>query len=255
MSRLILRMRVRHPLVFVAVAMLLWQSGCSGGKQSERSRETTQESLPAVDIDTAISVDEDRIVIASPAGWTRSPRSSNYLMRFQPGPKKSYPSIVVTGAEAPADLREISSENHKDFVAAIEEELKQGFTDKGSKITKKPVAVTLGDHFGVYYAVPGTAKVEGLSEPIERQCYRLIFSGRMYTVEARAPKGKLDSSARSIAKAVATAMAKPTAQQSEEPTQSEIPTDAATKSEKSTEASEAPVEKKSEDAATDAVGK
>lgn len=189
MSRLILRMRVRHPLVFVTVAMLLWQSGCSGGKQSERSRKTTQESLPAVDIDTAISVDEDRIVIASPAGWTRSPRSSNYLMRFQPGPKKSYPSIVVTGAEAPADLREISSENHKDFVAAIEEELKQGFTDKGSKITKKPVAVTLGDHFGVYYAVPGTAKVEGLSEPIERQCYRLIFSGRMYTVEARAPKG------------------------------------------------------------------
>jgi hypothetical protein len=50
-------------------------------------------------------------------------------------------------------------------------------------------------------------------------------------------------------------MAKPTAQQSEEPTQSETPTDAATKSEKSTEASEAPVEKKSEDAATDAVGK
>jgi hypothetical protein len=71
------------------------------------------------------------------------------------------------------------------------------------------VAVTLGPHLGAAWTAPGTAKVSGMKEPIERSCVAIVFGGRMYTVEARAPKGKLDDSGRSAARGVAAGIAAP----------------------------------------------
>lgn len=163
-----------------------------------------------VDADTALRLDGGRVEVCSPLGWTRSPRSQNYLVRYQPGPKKSYPSIVVTAEPAPAGLGEITAANQPDLVAAIGTRLTATFPAGGPlKLIKKPAAATFGSQKGVAWALPGTAKVGGLSEPVDRFAYGVVLGGRLYTVEARAPKGKVDDDAKAAAKAVAATLFRP----------------------------------------------
>lgn len=163
-----------------------------------------------VDADTALLLDGGRVEISSPLGWTRSPRSQNYLVRYQPGPKKSYPSIVVTAEPAPDGLGEITAANQSELVAAIGTKLVETFPADGAvKLIKKPAAATFGSHKGVAWAMPGTAKVGGLSETVDRFAYGVVLGGRLYTVEARAPKGKVDDDAKAAAKAVAATLFRP----------------------------------------------
>ena len=163
-----------------------------------------------VDADTALLLDGGRVEISSPLGWTRSPRSQNYLVRYQPGPRKSYPSIVVTAEPAPDGLGEITAANQSELVAAIGTKLIETFPAEGAvKLIKKPAAATFGSHKGVAWAMPGTAKVGGLSEPVDRFAYGVVLGGRLYTVEARAPKGKVDDDAKAAAKAVAATLFRP----------------------------------------------
>ena len=73
--------------------------------------------------------------------------------------------------------------------------------------------VTVGPHKGVTWEAPGKAKVEGLAEPIVRNCIAIVVGGRLYRIETRAPKGRVDdktwSSARAAARAVAAAIGPP----------------------------------------------
>jgi hypothetical protein len=163
-----------------------------------------------IDADTALRLDGGRVEVCSPLGWTRSPRSQSYLVRYQPGPRKSYPSIVVTAEPAPEGLGEITAANQSELVAAIGAKLVQTFPADGAlKLIKKPAAATFGSHKGVAWAMPGTAKVSGLSEPVDRFAYGVVLGGRLYTVEARAPKGKVDDDAKAAAKAVAATLYRP----------------------------------------------
>ena len=163
-----------------------------------------------IDADTALQLDGGRVEVCSPLGWTRSPRSQNYLVRYQPGPRKSYPSIVVTAEPAPDGLGEITAANHSELVAAIGTKLVETFPADGAlKLIKKPAAATFGSHKGVTWAMPGTAKVSGLSEPVDRFAYGVVLGGRLYAVEARAPKGKVDDDAKAAAKAVAATLFRP----------------------------------------------
>ena len=76
--------------------------GCGGKPTKKSGGGTVGEKLPAVDLDTALAVDEGRIAVASPAGWTRLPRTKDCVVKYQPGPKKTYPKILVTAEVAPA---------------------------------------------------------------------------------------------------------------------------------------------------------
>ena len=128
-------------------------------------------------------------------------------LRHQPGAKKTFPSIVVTADDALAGFTEITTENQPQFVEAIATDLAATFSKEGkSSLLKKPTAVSLGSHLGVSWAAPGTAKVGGLSENLDRLLYAVVIGGRLYTVEVRAPKGKLDDTGRAAAKAVAIAL-------------------------------------------------
>lgn len=194
----------------LACVVLLGMGGCGGKpKKSKAGGGTTSEKLPAVDLDTALAVDDGRIAVASPSGWTRLPRSKDYLVKYQPGPKKSYPKILVTAEAAPAGFAEVTADNHQAFAAGIAEGVAQALGK--AKPLKKAAAVKVGPHLGVLWGSPGSAKVDGISEPIERWSYAVVIGGRMYTVEARAPKGKVDDAAKAAAKAVAAALAPPTA--------------------------------------------
>jgi hypothetical protein len=188
----------------------LMVAGCGGKpKKAKSGGSATHEKLPAIDLDTALAVDDGRIAVASPTGWTRLPRSKDCLVKYQPGPKKSYPKILVTAEAAPPGFAEVTTENHQAFAAGIAEGVAQALGK--AKPLKKPVAVALGPHLGAFWGIPGSAKVDGISEPIERWSYAVVIGGRMYCVETRAPKGKVDDAARAAAKAVAAALAPPTA--------------------------------------------
>ncbi|MEI8070307.1 MAG: hypothetical protein WCI09_01835 [Planctomycetota bacterium] len=192
------------------IALCLWVAGCSTSTNKKTKKGSTggaAEKLPVIDADTAIAIDAGRITVASPVGWTRSPKSKDYLVRYQPGAKKTFPSIVVTADDALAGFTEITTENQPQFVEAIATDLAATFSKEGkSSLLKKPTAVSLGSHLGVSWAAPGTAKVGGLSENLDRLLYAVVIGGRLYTVEVRAPKGKLDDTGRAAAKAVAIAL-------------------------------------------------
>ena len=163
-----------------------------------------------VDFDTAIAVDDGKVEVCSPMGWTRGPQSKSYLVKYVPSRKKTYPSIVVMAADAPEGIAEVDAGSQKDFVAAIAASLAGTFSKNGkSTLLQKPAASRLGPHFGATWAAPATINVDGMKETIDRTSYAVVIGGRMYTVEVRAPKGKLDSEGRAAARAVAAALAPP----------------------------------------------
>jgi hypothetical protein len=194
--------------------------GCGGkvAKKTTTSAAGGERAAPAVDPDTAFTIDDGRVSVASPAGWTRAERSKDWLVKYQPGRKKTYPAIVVTGEDAPADFPAITAENHAAFAAALALGMADAYDQIGaSALAKKPVAVKLGPHHGAAWALPAQAKVSGLKETIEQQFYAVIVGGRMYRIAVKAPKGKLDADAKAAARAVAGAIGPPAAAEPEEP--------------------------------------
>jgi hypothetical protein len=211
-----------HAGLCLLLAMLLAAAGCTKapGKKSKPAADGDSSAAAAaddaepdgVDFDTAIAVDEERVEVCSPVGWTRGPQSKSYLVKYIPSRKKTYPSIVVMAADAPEGIAEVDGGTQKDFVAAIDASLADTYSKNGkSTLLKKPAAARLGPHFGATWAAPATINVDGVKETIDRTSYAVVIGGRMYTVEVRAPKGKLDGEGRAAARAVAAALSPPAA--------------------------------------------
>jgi hypothetical protein len=189
----------------VATAVLGTVAGCGETTAKKpgaaAAAPAVEEKLPPVDPATAVS---------SPQGWARGPRSKDYLVRYTPTAQKTHPSVTITAAEPPAGLTEVTAASHDAFVQAIATGLAEAVSQDGtSTLVKKPAAVTLGDHHAVAYTAPGDETVGPRKEPIERACLALVVNGRLVTVTARAPKGKLADEGRLAAKAVAAAIAAP----------------------------------------------
>jgi hypothetical protein len=184
--------------------------GCSAASTPPAPRPAVAVAVGPTDPESAIVVDDGRVAVCSPRGWSRSPRSDDYLVRYTPSQQKTFPAIVVNAADAPGGIQDVTPDNHAEFVAAVAADLAATFSREGrSTLLKKPTAVKLGGHLGVAWTAPGTAKVGGLKQPIERSCVAVIVAGRMVTVEARAPKGKLDDAGIAAACGVAAALAPP----------------------------------------------
>ena len=205
----------------VLIGLAIAPMGCSQApaKKAKRGDATApdggtassdEQGVEGIDFDTALPVDDGRIAVCGPTGWTRGPQSKDHLVKYIPSRKKTFPSIVVTAADAPEGFADVEAATHRDFVAAIASGLAATFSKDGkSTLVKKPAAVKLGPHFGVTWAAPATVKVDGVKESIDRSSYALVIGGRMYTVEVRAPKGKLDDAGRKTARAVAAALGPP----------------------------------------------
>jgi hypothetical protein len=150
-------------------------------------------------------------------------------------------------ADAPEGIDEVDDSNQKEFVSAIAASLAETYSKNGkSTLTKKPAAVRLGPHFGATWAAPATIKVDGIKESIDRASYAVVMGGRMYTIEVRAPKGRLDGEGRAAAKAVAAGLAPPaTAEEpaAEEPAAEEAPATDEKPADEKPATDEAPAEK------------
>ena len=220
-------------ICLLLVMLLLTTTGCTktADKKSTPAADggdaeaaVADGEIDGIDFDTAIAVDDGKVEVCSPMGWTRGPQSKSYLVKYVPGRKKTYPSIVVMAADAPEGSAEVDAGSQKDFVAAIAASLAGTFSKNGkSTLLKKPTASRLGPHFGATWAAPATISVDGMKETIDRTSYAVVIGGRMYTVEVRAPKGKLDSEGRAAARAVAAALAPPSSEEAEPVTEEAAP--------------------------------
>ena len=219
--------------ICLLLALLLTAAGCTkaAGKKAKPSADggdteaaVADGETEGVDFDTAIAVDDGKVEVCSPVGWTRGPQSKSYLVKYVPSRKKTFPSIVVMAADAPEGIAEVDGGDQKNFVAAIDASLAGTYSKNGkSTLLKKPAASRLGPHFGATWAAPATINVDGMRETIDRTSYAVVIGGRMYTVEVRAPKGKLDSEGRAAARAVAAALATPGAEEAAPATEEAAP--------------------------------
>lgn len=199
----------RSACAVVCVVLVLVAGGCGGQKATvESTPRAVEPPLPPIDPTTAITVDDGRITVASPAGWNREPRSKDCLVRYSPGGSATYPTITVLAADAPAGLTTVTAAELESLVSAVGADLAKTFTHQGQSILlREPAGRQIGSHFAVTWAAPSQAVVDGIKQRIDRDCTAVVIDGRLYTVEARAPKGKIDAAGRAAARAVAANLA------------------------------------------------
>jgi len=177
---------------------------------SAASPSTASPSVADIDRESGLDLDGKRVRVYSPAGWRRASRSPDYLVRYQSTPQLAYPSVVVLAADPPAGCAEVTKASQRAFVEGVATKLAESFGGEGQpKLIRQPAALMVGPHPAVSWAAPGEAKLDGLPKKIERDCTAVVVDGRMYSVEAWAPRGKLDDKARAAARAVAAALAVP----------------------------------------------
>jgi hypothetical protein len=197
---------VAVPLLGLAALL----AGCSGKDKSAAAPTAAGKpaAAAAVEIDPSsrLDLDSGRVSVFSPQGWRRAPRSYDYLVRYQSTPQLPYPAVVVIAADPPEGFAELTGDNHAAFVEAIAAQLAGG---TGQSILRQPARAQVGPHHAVSWAAGGEAKLDGTTNKIERDCTAVVIAGRLYTVEAWAPRGKLAEAGRAAAKAVAAALTVP----------------------------------------------
>lgn len=186
-------------------AVLVAAPGC-GAKASWAAAEKRGK----IDRDSGVALDEGRVMVYSPSGWTRSPRSKDYLVRYTPSSQKTSPAITLTAADPPAGITEVTEGSQAEFVKAIAGQLAEKHAPDGkSTLLEVAEGVTLGDHRAVAWAAPGTIVAGRKKEKVELRSVAVVVGGRMYTVEVRTPKDKPDDKAFAAARGVAAALAVP----------------------------------------------
>ena len=216
------------PVMLVMLACLVSLVGCSGGDADTKAggggTGKSAAATPGIDSNSGLDLDGNRVRAFSPAGWRRAPKSYDYLVRYQSTPQLPYPSVVIVAADPPEGFAEVTKANQADFVAAVAARLAGESGGEGQPgLLRPPAAVRVGPHHAAGWSAPGEAKLDGLPKKIERECTAVVVDGRLYTVEAWAPRGKLDEKARAAARAVTAALAVP----SLDPVESLVPVEPA----------------------------
>jgi hypothetical protein len=196
-------------LQLLGLAALL--AGCSGegkdkatGKGKPAAGATQAAAIVDIDPASRLDLDGGRVSVFSPLGWRRASRSYDYLVRYQSTPQLTYPAVVVLAADPPSGFAEVTADNHAAFVEAVTAQL-----GEVPGLLRRPARADVGPHHAVTWAAGGEATLDRTAKQIERECIAVVIAGRLYTVEAWAPRGKLNDVGRAAAKAVAAALAVP----------------------------------------------
>jgi len=132
-------------------------------------------------------LDNGRLDVAPPEGWTLGSRSKGYVVRFLRSDQEQYPMILVTGEDYQGPL-DVSSDNVEDFARRIKEEESVG----------GPVEpIVVGRFVGVTYRKRGK-EPRSVNRILERLLVETIVAGRKYGVELRAREGRLDEAKESL---------------------------------------------------------
>lgn len=168
-------------LLVLSVAIL----GCGDSKKptgkpaAPAAVNTTQ--LPELG-DPIPMLDDGRIDVAPPKGWTVPARSNKFVVRFQQRTDSLYPTIIITADDYSA-VPDVSEENVNEFAKKLAAEESLG--------TVKPIQV--GSFVGVTYRKQGREK-DSLNKILERLFLDTAVAGRKYSIELRTREGSLPES-------------------------------------------------------------
>lgn len=170
----------------IALGAALLAVGCTGGSPQGKSgseggaiRKRSLEELPAVG-EYAPPVDEGRLLVAGPAGWSLLPRGRSYLIGFGRGKPSELPRIVVSAEEAPPDSPpQLDAENAPAFAARRAEVLRADVQAGRKQVEEYPLPIQLGPTVFVRHV--RRASLGGA--PCVVQTLETVQQGRLYSVE------------------------------------------------------------------------
>jgi hypothetical protein len=158
-----------------------------GGPANERAAAPPSSATATVPLSDPLPLlDQGRLEIAKPEEWVLSPRSREWLVRFQLQSGLAYPTILVT-AEDSAEVDDLSSENVRQFASETQAGLQAELAPQGVSLAKKVQPVTIGGRPWVEYA----RRAKSGQERLERLFLVTVAGGRRYTVELRVREGTL----------------------------------------------------------------
>ena len=160
-------------------------SGCGGPAKAPVSKESKTlrvDELPELG-EPMEPLDDERIVIAPPAGWHIPPRDSQWIVRFKSSPKLRYPTIMLT-AEDYEDVFNVSKDNVDEFAEQISALLQQD--EKTARLADEITPVQVKRFVGITYRRRARIQKKKI---IERVFVETVVAGRKYTLELRASKG------------------------------------------------------------------
>ena len=132
-------------------------------------------------------LDNGRLDVAPPEGWTLGSRSKGYVVRFLRSGQGQYPMILVTGKDYQGP-REISADNVDDFAQRVKEE---------ESVSGPVEPIVVGRFVGVTYRKRGK-EPRSVNRILERLLIVTVVAGRKYGVELRAREGRLDEAKQSL---------------------------------------------------------
>lgn len=164
----------------LALAIGAW--GCQKSQPDKGAKEKpvpemVKGNLPQLG-DYLPPLDHGRLEIAPPKDWDISPRSAQYLVRFQSDPNNPYPTILVTASDCDR-FKNVTPENIEDFAKFVAAELETAGARTAVKMGK------IGNLIGVIYTK--RAKIKGsFGNIIDRRFFDTVVNGRRYRFELQA---------------------------------------------------------------------
>lgn len=175
-------------LKILGLCLLIYFSGGCGrsGSSGTSGVSRSEESVARFDVgplpelgDSLPLLDGGRLEISPPKAWVVSPRSTQYLVRFQSESGNPYPSVLVTAQDSPK-FKQLTVDNLETFARSVAAELEAA----GVKTTVK--VGRIGSHLGVMYTRRARVK-DALGGIVERLFFETVAGGRRYQFELRTP--------------------------------------------------------------------
>jgi len=159
---------------------LVWAIGCNGSPPGASKPKGTE--LPKLG-EYLPPLDQGRLEVAPPKGWTVPGRASKYLARFQAAEGSDYPAILVT-ADDFEDFYRVTDENVNQFAERVSTEI-------GGKRKTAVEPVRRNKFIGVTYHRRAKVK-DSMGVVVERVFMDTVVGGRKYSVELRTMLESLD---------------------------------------------------------------
>ncbi len=183
-------------LATVGMVLLgVWAAGCGGpgGSASSGSSQPLVVGggelpslggyIPPLDPEVP-GLDENRLKVPFPKGWTSPPRTGQVLVWFKESKQHDYPQILVTVEEFESVMN-VDASTVSEFVQALSAHL-----HKKNPNVKIPVsAICVGDRYGALYRRLARTKSQFTETELERLVIETVVDGRKYAFELRSYPG------------------------------------------------------------------
>lgn len=182
--------RPARRLMVMAVFSVCCLAGCGGmggSESADRGGAAKTGPLPKLG-DPMPPLDDDRLIVAPPAGWQVLPRSKNYLARFRADKREPFPTIIITVDDFES-IRNVTAENQVEFGKAVFAQMQErakrlqqeGKGDGKVKLAESIEPVKIGKFLGIQYA----RRVRTSEGVMDSYFLETVRDGRRYILELR----------------------------------------------------------------------